>query len=269
MMHLRRLPDSEASYFDAPAFAGAGAPVFHAFFGRQGGYSGGIFDGLNCGVGSGDEPEDVLKNRRAAAEIMGVDESRLLTLHQIHSEVCVTVREPWTINARPQADAAVTNVPGIALGVLTADCAPVLFYAAGKKTIIGAAHAGWGGALKGVLESTVEAMERLGARAGDIKACIGPCIGKASYEVTQDFAKPFLERNPEDERFFAAGKEGRLMFDLAGYCAGRLADAGVRSVHIKDLDTYFNEEDFYSFRRATHRGEQDYGRQLSAIVIKK
>lgn len=247
------------------------APVFHAFFGRAGGVSGDIYASLNCGVGSADEPERVTENRRRIAASTGVAPENFLTLHQIHSDKCVTVKEIWDMKDRPQADAFVTDVPGIALGILTADCAPVLFYGenAKGKPVVGAAHAGWGGALKGVLESTVKAMNALGAESAKIRACIGPCIGRASYEVTEEFSAPFLEQDEANEKFFAAGKRpSHLMFDLAGYCASRLAGAGLRQVFIKDLDTYFNEEDFFSYRRSTHRQEKDYGRQASVICIK-
>jgi YfiH family protein len=264
MKQQKLRPDSEI-YTSVPSFTDERA--HHAFFGRRGGVSGGLYDSLNCGVGSQDERANVLENRSRVASAMGVAPERLLSLHQTHSTICLTVREPWGLMDRPQADAQITDVPGLALGVLASDCAPVLFYASSNKPIIGVAHAGWGGALKGVLENTVFAMQKLGA--GDIKACIGPCIAKASYEVTEEFSKPFLELYDEDERFFHAGKRpGHLMFDLAGYCAARLARAGVKNVHIVDADTYALEGDFYSYRRATHRKEKDYGRQISAIVLK-
>ena len=162
-----------------------------------------------------------------------------------------------------------TDVPGMGLGILTADCAPVLFYAEGKKPVIGAAHAGWGGAFKGVLESTLQGMEELGAAREEIRACIGPCIHKTSYEVGAEFYQRFVEEDFENERFFQSSrKKDHFMFDLAGYCASRLQKAGLKRVYIKDIDTYFNEEDFFSYRRPVHRGEKDYGRQISAIAIK-
>lgn len=260
---------SKPFYYRSESFAPDDAPVFHGFFGRRGGHSKGIYDSLNCGAGSDDDLVAVKKNRALVAEAAGILPENLLTLHQIHSGECLTVREVWGLNDRPKADAMVTDVPGLGLGILTADCAPVLFYAAGESPVIGAAHAGWGGALKGVLENTVKAMEGLGAARSNIKACIGPCIGKASYEVSEDFTKPFLDLNEEDERFFsAARREGHLMFDLAGYCAARLYRAGLSRITIKDIDTYFNEADFFSYRRATHRREKDYGRQVSVIAIK-
>jgi YfiH family protein len=169
---------------------------------------------------------------------------------------------------RPQADAQVTDVPGLAISILTADCAPVLFYGRNDKgPVIGAAHAGWKGALGGVLDSTVYEMEEYGVKAKDIKAAIGPCISKRSYEVGQDFAAPFLNEDPENERFFMNGGAGKLMFDLPGYCAARLYNCGLTNVAITGIDTYANERDYFSFRRATHRKEPDYGRQISVIVI--
>ncbi len=265
-------PDSEAVYYEIEAFlSGEAAPAFHGFFGRQGGVSKDVFTSLNCGLGTEDNPGLVQKNRNKIAQAVGVDPDHFITMHQIHSTTCVRVEKPWNIHERPEADAMVTDVPGIALGVLTADCAPVLFYGENDKgkPVIGAAHAGWGGALKGVLESTVTAMNDLGAKNENIRACIGPCIGKASYEVGEDFAQPFFDEDDDNDRFFhAARKEGHFMFDLAGYCAGKLYKAGLSRIYIKDLDTYFNEEDFFSYRRATHRSENDYGRQASVICIK-
>ncbi len=242
--------------------------TIHKFFTRQGGVSSGIYKSLNCGPGSGDDPMAVEENiRRACAELQCL-ESRLMLLHQIHSDVCLNVVDPWTRNERPQGDALVTDKVGMAVGVLTADCTPVLFRClkGNGAPIVGAAHAGWKGALGGVLENTVEMMRSLGG--SDIDAMIGPCIGQASYEVTNDFATPFLERDDEAEKFFMSGqKEGHLQFDIAGYCAFRLANAGVRKVEVMDHDTYAMEEQYFSYRRTTHRKEEDYGRQLSAIMI--
>lgn len=246
-------------------------PLFHAYFGRQGGVSTDIYASLNCGTGSSDDPEKVKKNRALVAKTMGVAPENLLSVYQCHSALCHAVEGPWP-GDRPEGDALVTDRPGLALAIMTADCAPVLFYGHNKKgaPVIGAAHAGWGGALKGVLEATVEAMEaELGAVRESIRAGIGPCILQNSYEVGEDFAEGFLREDPANEHFFkAARKAGHLMFDLPGYCAKKLAAAGVRRVSIKGLDTCFNEEDFFSFRRATHRHEPDYGRELSAIVIR-
>lgn len=200
-----------------------------------------------------------------------MDAQSILTMHQVHGDTCLTVSEIWSEHERPEADALVTDKAGIVLGVLTADCAPVLFY--GEKPdgapVIGAAHAGWKGAVGGILEATLKAMLELGAQGDSIRACIGPCIAQASYEVSAEFFKPFEAEDPENDHFFmASNKEGHLMFDLAGYCAAKLAKNGVGKVFIKDLDTCFNEEDFFSYRRATHREEKDYGRQISLIAIK-
>ncbi|MGB4106269.1 MAG: peptidoglycan editing factor PgeF [Alphaproteobacteria bacterium] len=258
-------PDSEIPFLQAPGFGGA--DVRHGFFGRAGGVSGGIHAGLNCGVGSSDDPAHVKANREAVAALMSVEAGNVLSLYQVHGDVCLKVNAPH--KDRPQADAQVTDVPGLAISILTADCAPVLFYGAGKKgPVIGAAHAGWKGALGGILDSTVYAMEEYGVKAKDIKAAIGPCIGKRSYEVGQDFIAPFLDEDPENERFFmSGGKTGGLLFDLPGYCAARLYNCGLSNVAITGIDTYANERDYYSFRRATHRKEPDYGRQISTIVI--
>lgn len=251
-------------FLQVPGFPGEG--VRHGFFGRAGGASDGIYGGLNCGVGSSDNPADVKANREAVAALMGVEPGNVLSLYQVHGDVCLKVNAPH--KERPQADAQVTDVPGLAISILTADCAPVLFYGRNDKgPVIGAAHAGWKGALGGVLDSTVYAMEEYGVKAKDIKAAIGPCISKRSYEVGQDFAAPFLNEDPENERFFMNGGAGKLMFDLPGYCAARLYNCGLTNVAITGIDTYANERDYFSFRRATHRKEPDYGRQISVIVI--
>ncbi|MCC7305822.1 MAG: peptidoglycan editing factor PgeF [Alphaproteobacteria bacterium] len=257
---ISRLQDSEVSFLQA-----GGLKAAHGFFGRRGGVSAGIFAGLNCGPGSGDNPEHVKTNREIVVRALGGGE--LLSLHQIHSAECVPVKEPWA--ERPKADALVTDVPGLVLSVLTADCAPVLFEGSvGGKPVIGAAHAGWGGALGGVLEATVERMLEYGAELESIRAAVGPCIQKKSYEVGQEFYDRFIKHNPESERFFQESrKAGHCMFDLPGYCAARLQERGVGQVELMDVDTYAREADYYSFRRATHRGEKDYGRQISAIVI--
>lgn len=252
---------------------GAQGRVKHGFFGRQGGVSKGIYESLNCGVGSNDAPEAVQQNRAIVAAHLGVDVSQLVTVWQVHSPDCLIVE--GTVgdkDDRPQADAMATDKAGLVLGVLTADCGPILL--AGEKfdgsPVIGAVHAGWGGALKGVLEATVTRMQELGAGIETIRAAIGPCIGPKSYEVTMGYEKPFLERDPADEHFFrAAQKPGHLMFDLPGYIASRLAQTGVRQVTITGHDTFAEEENFFSNRRRNHRGEADYGRQISAIMIKE
>jgi polyphenol oxidase len=237
----------------------AGVP--HGFLGRRGGVSGGVVAGLNVGLGSGDDAADVAENRaRAVAAV--ASGARLVGVYQIHSARCVTVAEPWLDDSRPQADALVTDRPGLLLGIVTADCAPVLL-ADREAGVIGAAHAGWKGALGGVTDSTIAAMEALGARRSAIIAAIGPCIAQASYEVDDAFASRFAS----DAQFFAAGAPGHWQFDLNGYVAHRLESAGVGQVERLSLDTYAAPDRFYSFRRATHRGEADYGRQISVIGL--
>lgn len=245
--------------------------VFHGFFTRQRGVSESPYDSLNCGIGSNDSVDNIRENRARVAQEMGLEEINFLSTYQIHSADVVHVNQGWDWDSRPQADAMVTDQKGIGLGVLTADCGPVLFY--GEKEsgdpVVGAAHAGWKGALGGVLENTVSAMIHLGAGAETIHACVGPCIGKASYEVSANFPEPFLSHDEGSERFFsAAAKEGHAMFDLAGYCAWRLSLAGMKNVMLMDKDTYALEDQFYSYRRMTHRGELDYGRQISVICLK-
>ncbi len=243
--------------------------VTYGFFTRLGGHSSGVYKGLNCGIGSNDCAETVMNNRKIVAKEIGVSVDNLLSTYQVHGSKVIFVKEAWA--ERPNGDAMVTDKRGFALGVLTADCTPVLFV--GKKangdSVIGAAHAGWKGAVSGVLENTVSEMLNLGAQKETIKVCIGPCIGKASYEVSKEFIRPFLDHNEESERFFhASSNKGHLMFDIGGYCAWRLALLGIRSVSILDKDTYLNEVEFYSYRRSVHRGEVDYGRQISVIAIR-
>jgi YfiH family protein len=244
--------------------------IRHGFCGRSGGVSKGIYSSLNCGIGSGDEAAAVTENRGRIAEELRVAPGRFLSLHQVHSATCVTVTEPWALDARPQADAMVTDRPGIALAILTADCGPVLF--AGRtvdgRPVIGAAHAGWGGAVRGVCEATVTAMGALGAAPETVTAVLGPCIGPESYEVGPEFKAPFLTQDAGNDEFFAAAaREGHFMFDLPAYIRRRLALAGVGSIGGHGIDTYFNEEDYFSYRRATHRKEPNYGRQASVIAI--
>ena len=247
------------------------ADIFHGFFGRHGGVSTGVYNSLNCGFSSDDDIGCVRKNLEIVSEVIGVRSEYILTARQLHGKKCLKVTTPWSYLRAPEVDAFVTDIPGMALGILTADCAPVLFYAENNGSpIIGAAHAGWRGALCGVLGATVEGMEELGAKACDIKACIGPCIDKRSYEVGAEFYEKFMDETEENERFFiSARKEKHFMFDLAGYCAFKLFNAGLSRIYIKDIDTYFNEEDFFSCRRSLHRNEKDYGRQLSVITINK
>jgi purine-nucleoside/S-methyl-5'-thioadenosine phosphorylase / adenosine deaminase len=237
----------------------------HAFFGRPGGVSTGVYAGLNCGPGSGDERDKVLENRRRAMEALGG--ARLATLYQVHSAKAVTVTAAWEIGASPHADAMATNVPGIALGILTADCAPVLL-ADAKAGVIGAAHAGWKGAIGGVTDSAIAEMEKLGAGRSRIMAAIGPCIAQVSYEVDATFRQRFATDDAANDAFFTGSdRPGFHRFDLEAYVAMRLARAGVTNVVRLSADTYAHEERFYSYRRATHRGEADYGRDLSAITL--
>ncbi|MCW3846298.1 peptidoglycan editing factor PgeF [Sphingomonas sp. LB-2] len=239
--------------------------VAHGFLGRRGGVSQGVVEGLNVGIGTRDDPEAVAENRRRAADAV-LPGTRLVTLYQVHSADAVAVVEPWDDRLRPRADALVTATPGLALGILTADCAPVLF-ADREAGVIGAAHAGWKGALGGVTDSTLSLMETLGARRDRVAAAIGPCIARASYEVDDGFLARFAEADPANERFFAAGKPGHHQFDLEAYVAHRLAAAGLTRIEMLGLDTYAAPARFFSFRRATHLGEPDYGRQISIIGI--
>jgi YfiH family protein len=238
--------------------------VAHGFLGRRGGVSTGVCAGLNVGAGSGDDPGAIEENRRRAVEAV-MPGARLVTVYQVHSASCV-VADGWDAADRPKADAIVTDRPGLLLGVLTADCAPVLL-ADAEAGMVGAAHAGWKGALAGVTDAVIEAMERLGARRERIAAAIGPCIARASYEVDDAFLRRFEDADRENERFFTAGRPGHHRFDLEAYVAHRLAAAGVARVDALGLDTYADESRFYSFRRATHRGEPDYGRQISLIGV--
>jgi len=241
------------------------AAVPHGFLGRQGGVSTGILAGLNVGLGSGDDRAALAENRRRAVEAV-LPGARLATVHQVHSAEAVVVVEPFADDARPHVDAMVTDRPGLLLGILTADCAPVLL-ADADAGVVGAAHAGWKGALHGVTDATIAAMERLGAHRDRIAAAIGPCIARASYEVDDAFAHRFEEADPANERFFFAGRAGHQQFDLEAYVAARLAAAGIARVEALGLDTYSDENAFFSFRRATHRGEPDYGREISLIGL--
>ena len=241
--------------------------VRHAFFTRQGGVSGGPFASLNCGFGSRDNPTDVARNRALAAGWLDLAPERLVSCHQIHGTDIVTVERPWQRTANPRADGMVTVVPGIALGILAADCAPVLL-ADPEAGVVGAAHGGWRGALAGVAEATVAAMTELGARTERIRAGIGPCIGQASYEVGPEFAARFAAEDPESPAFFApATRPGHLLFDLPGYIAARLGRLGLAAVERAPHDTAAEEELFFSYRRACLRGEVDYGRGLAAIAL--
>ena len=238
----------------------AGVP--HGFLGRRGGVSQGLIAGLNVGHGAEDDSEAVAENRRRAVDAV-LPGAELATVYQVHSPDAVVVERPWPFAERPRADAMVTDRPGVLLGVVTADCAPILFYDA-EAGVVGAAHAGWRGAHGGVIEATVAAMERLGARTGRIVAAIGPAIGQPSYEVDARFREEFPAA---DHAFFAPGKPEHWQFDLEGYAASRLRAAGAGAIEPLGLDTYADEERFFSYRRATHRGEPTYGRQFSLIGL--
>lgn len=241
--------------------------VSHGFFGRQGGASRGLYDSLNCSLQSADAPDHVTENRARVLKTLGG--RGLSTLKQIHSPLCFPVEDSCMAGVE-EGDALVTKTAGQVIACLTADCGPVLFYAEDQNgaPVIGAAHAGWGGALKGVLESTMTAMVKLGADHKHIRAAIGPCIGQASYEVGLEFSAPFLAEDPASEIFFRQGDHDKLFFDLQGYLYFRLKRCGVDDIVTSNRDTYALKDEYFSYRRATHAGEKDYGRQISAIMIK-
>ena len=245
--------------------AGALEGVPHGFFGRRGGFSTGPVAGLNCGTGSGDGPQIVETNRRLAADAILPGEP-IASVYQIHSPTAVIVSEPVAHGERPKADALITDRPGLLLGVVTADCAPILM-ADSEAGVISAVHAGWRGAVAGVTDQAITAMISLGARAERIAAAVGPCIARASYEVDHNFEGRLLDDNPDNEQFFGDGPNGKPHFDLEAYVVARLAAAGIRRIEALGLDTYALEDRFYSYRRATHRGEPTYGRQLSLIGL--
>ena len=237
----------------------------HAFFTRDGGVSGGLYASLNGGIGSSDDPGNVAENRRRMAEQIGVTPENFLTVWQIHSPDAVVAAGPWE-GQRPRADAIVTRTEGLAIGATAADCGPILFVDPNVR-VIGAAHAGWKGALTGVVESTVAAMEKLGAERSGIVAAIGPLIRQHSYEVGGEFVERFLEADAENAMFFLpATREGHAMFDLAGFIRMRLENAGVLMIDDIGVDTY-SDERFYSYRRSVHRNEPDYGRHVHAIAL--
>ncbi|NEV76665.1 peptidoglycan editing factor PgeF [Rhodopseudomonas sp. BR0C11] len=245
---------------------GAAPGLRHAFFTREGGVSDGIYAGLNGGIGSNDDPAKVAENRRRMAEALGVAPERFLTVYQVHSPDVAVAEAPWDQASRPKADAIVTRTPGLAIGVTTADCGPILF-ADPTAQVIGAAHAGWKGALTGVLESTLDEMERLGAQRSRVVAAIGPLIRQPSYEVGAEFVARFTAANPAYEAFFTvAERPGHAMFDLGGFIRMRLEAAGVGMIDDLGIDTYPDER-FFSYRRTTHRSEPDYGRHVHAIVL--
>lgn len=240
-------------------------PTRHGFFTREGGVSGGIYTGLNCGRGSDDAPESVQENRALAAEAMGLPANALRSVHQIHSNKVVEVTTQWPQD-RPHADAMVTKAKGIGLGILTADCAPVLFTDSNAE-IIGAAHAGWKGAMRGVTDSTIKAMIKLGATRENITATIGPCISQASYEVGVEFFETFADENPEYTRFFINGKDGKMRFDLPAFVLYLLRNAEIKTANWIGECTYASPQKYFSYRRTTHDVESDYGRQISIIRL--
>jgi YfiH family protein len=257
---------ASAAPLPKPIHASSLAGIPHGFLGREGGVSVGALSGLNVGLGSNDDRAAIAENRRRAVESV-LPGASLGTLHQVHSPDAVIVTAPFPDDQRPHADALVTNIPGLLLGVLTADCAPVLL-ADRHAGVVAAAHAGWKGAASGVTDAAIARMEELGAERDRIVAAIGPCIARASYEVDEGFFRRFAGLDPENERFFSAGvRPDRYQFDLEAYVAARLAVAGVGRVEMLGLDTYADEQSFYSFRRATHRGEPDYGRQIALIGL--
>jgi hypothetical protein len=249
---------------ESPALTADG--VRHAFFTRQGGVSTGLYGSLNCGFGSDDDPAHVAENRRRAAGVIEVDDDALVTAYQIHGTSVVNVEAPWRRGDAPRADGMVTRVPGIALGILTADCAPVLF-ADQRAGVIGACHAGWRGVLDGIVEATLIAMERLGASPSDVRAAIGPCIAQQSYQVGPEFRETFVAAAASNAIHFVTDDEGRYRFDLAGYVAGRLRDAGVSQATWVGLDNCAEAGRLFSYRRSVLAGEPDFGRGLSAIML--
>ena len=239
--------------------------VKHGFFTREGGLSAGIYEGLNCGTGSNDDPDHVRQNRALVAAHMGVEDQHLISVHQIHSPDVIAVEAPHS-GDKPQCDGMVTRTPGIALGVLSADCAPILF-ADAQAGVVGAAHSGWKGTQAGIGARTVEAMEALGANRADISAAIGPCISQRAYEVGPEFMDSFIDEDPDHARFFAGGQGDRVQFDLPGFILASLRACGIGRAGWTGHCTYSDAQKFYSYRRTTHAGAPDYGRLISAIRI--
>ncbi len=247
----------------------AQAGLSHGFFTRQGGVSSGLYGSLNCGPGSKDKHEDVTENRRRAMEMMQIESDNLRTLYQVHSADVLVIEESDPFKTRPKADAMVTKIPGLALGILTADCVPILF-ADVENGVIAAAHSGWKGTVSDIGRNVVEAMEGLGAERANIRVAIGPAIAQASYEVGPEFPGPFLDLDPSSDRFFIPSvKPGHHMFDLKGFVHSRIDRLNVAAIDMLNNDTCAEEDLFYSYRRMTKRGEADYGRQLSAIALQK
>lgn len=253
-------------FISAPALSGL-QNVSHAFFTRNGGVSTGLYASLNGGRGSNDDPQAVAENRARMTATLGVERGQLATPYQIHSPIAVVALEPWAKGEAPEADAVVTSTPGLAVGISTADCGPILF-ADSEAGVVAAAHAGWKGALGGVIESTIDAMEKLGARRGSTTAVLGPCIRQPSYEVGPEFVENFRAAGPDNLRFFKPAPGGKSLFDLGGYIAMRLNAAEIAVVEDLGFDTYADEARFYSFRRTTHRKEPDYGRLVAAIALR-
>lgn len=241
----------------------AGVP--HGFLSRRGGVSTGVVAGLNVGTGSKDDPQAIAENRRRAVEAV-LPEAKLVSVYQVHSADAVYVDCVWPHEDRPKADSMVTDRPGLLLGILTADCAPVLF-ADAIAGVVGAAHAGWRGALAGVTDSTIAAMEKIGAKRERIAAAIGPCIAQTSYEVDEDFRARFINSDPGNGRYFAQGPSGKPHFNLEAYVEARLRAVGIGAIEALHLDTYADADRFFSFRRSSHRHEGDYGRQISMVAI--
>jgi YfiH family protein len=241
--------------------------IKHGFFTRAGGVSNGLYSSLNCGFGSGDRSENVNTNRNRTLLKLGTPNKKLLTCNQVHSAIALTVTKPWSGGSVPKADGMATNIPGVVLGILTADCAPVLF-ADSRAGIIGAAHAGWQGALNGILEATAGEMVGLGSSYGNISVAIGPCIGQRSYEIGPEFRDNFIMSSIKNNRFFEPSqKEGHYMFDLVSYVKHRLLKMGVSKIYRTEYDTYRDKDLFFSYRRSVKRGDPVYGRELSAITL--
>jgi polyphenol oxidase len=241
--------------------------IKHGFFTREGGVSSGLYSSLNAGQGSNDAPQNVQENRSRVAAYLGIETTHLMSCYQVHSSDVIVVTKPWDTDNRPKADAMVTNVPNLALGILTADCGPILF-ADSNERVIGAAHAGWKGAVSGVLENIIAAMETLGAKRENITACLGMTISQKNYEVGQEFLDLFLAENTRNRLYFVPSKTpDHFMFDLPAFIVDRLSKTGIGAVENLALCTYADEKHFFSYRRSTHRKEPDYGRHISAIAL--